>query len=313
MDDVLRFVSPYSATICASFKTVTIMPEFTSPFDIHLTVENTDSSAVDLLAEATGLSKQQIKQVMQKGAVWLEEKKTGKPRRLRRASKTPAVGDELHLYYDSRVLESIPASPQLIADQGEYSIWYKPYGLLSQGSKWGDHCTIQRWVEQNLTPQRPAFVVHRLDRAATGLIIIAHQKRMASKLAKLFAQREMEKRYQVIVHGRFPESTWPKKIDTDIDDRSARSYASLLEYNEEKDRSLLDVRIDTGRKHQIRKHLLGIGFPVVGDRLYAGEGQQEEGEENLQLTASSLTFICPVTQQEKHFKLPEVLALKLCL
>jgi len=287
------------------------MSELTSPFEIHLTVENADSNAVDLLAAATGRSKQHIKQVMQKGAVWLEEKKTGKPRRLRRAKKMPAIGDELHLYYDAAVLESIPTPPQLIADQGEYSIWYKPYGLLSQGSKWGDHCTVQRWVEQNLTPQRSAFVVHRLDRAATGLIIIAHQKRIATELSRLFAQREMEKRYQVIVHGHFPEGTWPQKIDTDIDGRNARSHAKLLKYDAEKDRSLLEVRIDTGRKHQIRKHLLSIGFPVVGDRLYGGESDQKEGAENLQLTACSLAFICPVTKQDKHFELPETLMLEL--
>ncbi|HHI91923.1 MAG TPA: RNA pseudouridine synthase [Gammaproteobacteria bacterium] len=287
------------------------MPELTSPFEIHLTVDNAVSNAVSLLAEATGLSKQHIKQVMQKGAVWLEEKKTGKPRRLRRASKALAVGDELHLYYDAQVLASVPIPPQLIADQGEYSIWYKSYGLLSQGSKWGDHCTVQRWVEQNLTPQRPAFVVHRLDRAATGLMIIAHQKRIATELATLFAQRKMEKRYQVIVHGRFSESTWPQKIDTDIEGCHARSYARLLKYDAGKNHSLLDVRIDTGRKHQIRKHLLSIGFPVVGDRLYGEEEQPEAGGGNLQLTASSLLFVCPVTQQEKYFQLPEALLLKL--
>lgn len=286
------------------------MPELTLPLEIHLSIENADSSAVCLLAEATGLSRQHIKQVMQKGAVWLEEKKTGKPRRLRRASKTPAVGDKLHLYYDANVLKSIPAPPQLVADLCEYSIWYKPYGLLSQGSKWGDHCTVQRWVEQNLTPQRPAFTVHRLDRAATGLIIIAHQKRIASDLAKLFAQCKTEKRYQVIVHGRFPESAWPQKIDADIDGRHARSYVRLLKYDEKKNYSLLDVRIDTGRKHQIRKHLLNIGFSVVGDRLYGEKDKLKEGED-LQLTASNLAFVCPLTQQEKHFRLPEALMLKL--
>lgn len=295
------------------------MSELTSPFEIHLTVEDADCTAVDLLATATGLSKQHIKQVMQKGAVWLEEKKTGKPRRLRRAKKTPAVDDELHLYYDTNVLEAIPASPQLIADEGEYSIWYKPYGLLSQGSKWGDHCTVQRWVEQNLEPQRSAFVVHRLDRAATGLMIIAHHKHIATDLSALFAQREIEKRYQVIVHGQFPESSWPKKIDSEIDGRNARSHAKLLKYDAEKGRSLLDVSIDTGRKHQIRKHLLSIGFPVVGDRLYGKAGDEKtiesssekENEEDLQLTAFRLAFVCPVKKQEKCFLLPEALMLEL--
>jgi tRNA pseudouridine32 synthase/23S rRNA pseudouridine746 synthase len=251
---------------------------------------------------------------MQKGAVWLEEKKTGKPRRLRRASKVLAVGDELHLYYDADVLQAVPTPPQLIADQGEYSVWHKPYGLRSQGSKWGDHCTVQRWVEQNLTPQRPAFIVHRLDRAATGLILIAHKKGVATELSKLFAQREMEKRYQVIVHGRFPESAWPQKIDSDIDGRQARSFVSLLKYDAEKDCSLLEVRIDTGRKHQIRKHLSSIGFPVVGDRLYAGDGKAEEKAEeetDLQLCAYSLKFVCPLTGEEMHFQLPQALMLKL--
>lgn len=270
---------------------------------------------MNLLATATGLSKQHLKQVMQKGAVWLEEKKTGKPRRLRRASKALTAGDELHLYYDENVLQAVPVPPQLIADQGEYSVWYKPFGLRSQGSKWGDHCTLQRWVEQNLTPQRPAFIVHRLDRAATGLMLIAHKKTVASELAKLFAQREMEKRYQVIVHGQFPESTWPQKIDSEIDGRHARSYARLLQYDTDKNRSLLEVRIDTGRKHQIRKHLLSIGYPVVGDRLYGSndkkQGKEEQGKENLQLCAYSLKFICPLTGQEMHFQLPETLRLNL--
>lgn len=291
------------------------MSEYTSPFEIHLIVENADVTAVDLLAGKTNLSKQHIKQVMQKGAVWLEEKKIGKPRRLRRAKKTPEIGDELHLYYDSKVLEAVPTAPQLISDEDEYSIWCKPYGLLSQGSKWGDHCTVQRWVEQNLTPQRSAFVVHRLDRAATGLMLIAHQKHIASELSALFAQREIEKHYQVIVHGQFPEGTWPKKIDSEIDGRQARSYARLLKYDAEKNRSLLEVRIDTGRKHQIRKHLLSIAFPVVGDRLYGAVDKEgsvnEEGGEDLQLTACSLAFICPVTKQEKSFQLPEDLMLTL--
>ncbi len=52
-----------------------------------------------------------------------------------------------------------------------------PYGMLSQGSKWSDHCTIARFAQQHLTPERPVFIVHRLDRAATGLILIAHSKK----------------------------------------------------------------------------------------------------------------------------------------
>ena len=90
--------------------------------------------------------------------------------------------DRLHLYHDPRVLSIEPAEARMIADEGAFSIWYKPFGMLSQGSKWADHCTISRWVETHLRPQRPAFVVHRLDRAATGLMIIAHAKGVAAEV-----------------------------------------------------------------------------------------------------------------------------------
>ena len=118
-------------------------------------------SAVDLLAGATGFSRQRIKQIMQKGAVWVTLASGGEnnAQRLRRAKKVLHPGDTLHLYYDEKILSEEPPTPELIADEGTYSVWYKPYGLRSQGSKWSDHCTIARWAETHLEPQRPAFVV----------------------------------------------------------------------------------------------------------------------------------------------------------
>jgi len=65
---------------------------------------------------------------------------------------------------------------------------------------------------------------------------------------------------------------------------------------------LLTVRIDSGRKHQIRRHLAELGFPVLGDRLY---GDNRQGQ--LSLCAWSLQFICPVEQISRHYELPEAL------
>ena len=151
---------------------------------MHIEINCTDKTAVDILGESTELTKQAIKQAMTKGAVWLSRKQG--TQRVRRASKLLKPGDRLHIYYDEAVLEQHPACAVLISDEGLYSIWCKPYGMLSQGSKWGDHCTINRWIEKNLQPQRPAFIVHRLDRAATGLMIIAHQKKIAAYFSELF-------------------------------------------------------------------------------------------------------------------------------
>ena len=249
-----------------------------------------------MLAEASGLSRQRIKQLMQKGAVWVTHGRT--TRRLRRADKALQAGDELHLYYDEAVLSSEVPSARIIADEEGYSVWYKPHGMLCQGSKWGDHCTINRWAEQHLTPQRPAFIVHRLDRAASGLILLAHRKKVAAALAELFQRRMIEKRYQVLVEGRFAERERPLYIDARLDGRKAASHVRLIHYDPIQNRSLLDVKIDSGRKHQIRRHLAGIGLPVVGDRLY---GRAERRDEELQLTACYLAFKCPLSGERREY------------
>ena len=148
-------------------------------------------SLPDQLVTATGFSRQNVKRAMQKGAVWLTRGK--QTDRIRRVTKLAKPGDQVHLYYDEGILATVPTPCELISDEDAYSIWYKPYGVRSQGAKWGDHCTVYRWAEQHLEPQRPAFTVHRLDRAATGLILLAHTKGVATLLSKLFEQREIEK------------------------------------------------------------------------------------------------------------------------
>jgi len=282
-------------------------------FEKHITIDADAAPVVDLLATATGFSKQRIKQILQKGAVWVTPAGGNrKTQRLRRARKILQPGDVLHLYFDETVLAERPPVPELIADEGDYSVWYKPYGLRSQGSKWGDHCTIARWVETHLQPQRPAFVVHRLDRAASGLMIIAHGKSTAAWFSRCFEQRAIDKRYRVLVQGRFPDTPTPFTMDQDIDGRMARSHATLLDYDAAQDRSLLEVSIETGRKHQIRRHLAGAGFPVVGDRLHGGAGSVED----LQLSACSLSFRYPAgdggEDAERVYRLSESLLPNLC-
>jgi tRNA pseudouridine32 synthase/23S rRNA pseudouridine746 synthase len=266
-------------------------------FEQHIDITATDCKAVDILQQGTDLSKQLIKQAMSKGAVWLA--RDSSVQRVRRADKVLKPGDILHLYYDTGVLDKQPQDAVLVADEGSYSIWYKPYGMLSQGSKWGDHCTINRWVEKHLQPQRPAFIVHRLDRAATGLMIIAHQKKIAAYFSKLFERREIEKKYQAIVHGEFPDY---QKIDSAIEGKPSVSHMTCLKYDHVLDQSLLDVSIETGRKHQIRRHLAEAGFPIVGDRLYGAV--EDQSDRDLCLTSCYLSFISPLDDARKSYTLP---------
>jgi 23S rRNA-/tRNA-specific pseudouridylate synthase len=252
-------------------------------------------NAVTHLSLCSKLSKQQIKQAMFKGAVWLTRGK--QTQRLRRAKKILLPGDTLHLYYDEKIISEKPQAAILVADVNAYSLWYKPYGMYCQGSKWADHCTINRWIEQNT--QRPAYIVHRLDRAATGLLIISHEKKCTGALASLFQQRRLKKCYRAIVHGQFPTSDMPKTLNEPIEGREAISHVQLINYFDQADQSLVEINIETGRKHQIRRHLSGIGHPIVGERMYSTHNDSDD----LQLCSWSLTFTCPLHNKPVYYDL----------
>ena len=282
----------------------------TAKKEFHIPVSVNEISAVDYLAEASGFSKQKIKQYMQQGCVWLERVKTNEDsadyiQRLRRAKKRLTKNHVLHFYFDESVLARQTSPAVLLKDFGDYSVWNKPTGMLSQGSKWGDHCTIYRWAEKHLQPERSAFIVHRLDRAANGLIILAHKKKVASQFSKMFENREIEKHYQVTVEGEFLKGDG-LTIEDEIDNKKAISHVKELSFNQAENTSTLEVKIETGRKHQIRKHLAGIGFPVLGDRLYGSQQNVEEYQKaniDLQLQAKYLGFICPISNEKREFKL----------
>ncbi len=259
-------------------------------------MRETDQNALILLHQETSLPKQRIKLAMTHGAVWLTRGKN--TQRLRRAKRVLRVGDELHLYYNEKILSEEPIAPKLIADCGGYSVWDKPCGLRSQGSKWGDHCTVVRWAERAL--DRSSFTVHRLDRAANGLILIAHTKTIAASLSALFRERKIEKRYQAMVAGNFGEEHSPYRCEIEIDGKAAVSVIAHEKFLNKTNQSLLSVSIETGRKHQIRRHLAELGYPVVGDRLY---GNAPPLGPDLCLSARSLSFNCPVKDRQVSYEL----------
>ena len=137
---------------------------------------------------------------------------------------------------------------------------------------------------------------------ANGLIMVAHSKTVAAALARLFQGREIEKRYKAIVEGDFSVHEEPLRIELPVNDKASASIATFEALSADGTRSLVDVEIETGRKHQIRRHLAESGFPIVGDRLY---GNGVEGGEDMQLTAYLLAFECPVTDQHVEYRLPD--------
>lgn len=260
----------------------------------HLEVSG-KTNVLERLFGETELSKRALKEVLRKGAVWLTRGRG--TRRLRRAKAPLRPGDVLHLYYDPAVLNAEPPPARLVADEGAYSVWDKPCGMFSQGSKWGDHCTIGRWSEAHLEPQRTSFVIHRLDRATRGLILLAHSKTAAQALSKLFAARELTKVYEAWVEGH-PELD-EQTLEEPLDDRPAKTRIYVRERSAS-GQAHLEVHLDTGRKHQIRRHLSQIGHPIVGDRLY---GSGAEGGPDLQLSAVRLEFACPLSGTARRYDL----------
>ncbi len=292
----------------------------------ELSATKNEQTALDLLAEATGISKLRIKDAMNKGAVWWTL--NGKQLRLRRATKKLLKGSKIQFFYDPQVLSRKPETPDCILDAGRYSIWYKPSGMLAQGSQWGDHCSILRWVEvnghtknldtpnQNTTrslmteklntktrgevtaknASRDCFLVHRLDAHAAGLMMLAHDSKMAATLSQLFQGRDIKKCYQAWVKDSGHLLADSMTITNALDGKSAITQIKKIATADHK--ALLDITIETGRKHQIRRHLSDIGHPIIGDSLYG-----TKSESGLQLLAYKLEFCCPITKEHQIIEL----------
>jgi len=119
----------------------------------------------------------------------------------------------------------------------------------------------------------------------------------------LFRDREIEKRYRALVAGDFSKHSLPLRMDDPIDGKPAVSIIERSELMADGERSALTVRIESGRKHQIRRHLAGLGHPVIGDRLY---GSGEGAVPDLQLNACFLAFQCPISGEEVEYQVSGV-------
>jgi 23S rRNA pseudouridine1911/1915/1917 synthase len=167
-------------------------------------------------------------------------------------------------------------------------------------------------------PARPG-IVHRLDRDTSGLLVVARDDETLRRLQGLLRRRRIERRYQALVHGRPPSRRGrieapigrdrrnPARVSLETDaPRDAVTHFELVEARP--GWSLLDVRLETGRTHQIRVHLAAIGHPVCADPLYGHAG--ELGLDRQFLHAASLRFPHPADGHpvEAHAPLPADLA-----
>ncbi len=164
-------------------------------------------------------------------------------------------------------------------------------------------------------------IVHRLDKDTSGVIVVAKNDKAHIHLSEQIKNHEVEKIYWALVRGIVKENeatiSMPigrstkdrKKMAVDRKGKEAITHFRVLERYPEHQCTLLEIKIETGRTHQIRVHLSEIGYPVIGDTVYSN-GKNEWNIEGQCLHAKSLSFTHPISGQKMKIEapLPEYLA-----
>jgi len=192
----------------------------------------------------------------------------------------------------------------------------KPAGLLTIATERERERTLYAWLYDHVKRQRPPgriFIVHRLDREASGLLVFAKTPEAKEFLQKQFSNRTAGRVYKAMVDGRVDEDA--KTIESYLaENRAHRSYSTpdrrigkqaITHFRVVKRsprRTLLEVELGSGRKHQIRVHLAELGHPITGDRVYGGSAKNPLGR--LALHAERLVFRHPATGERKQFESP---------
>jgi tRNA pseudouridine32 synthase / 23S rRNA pseudouridine746 synthase len=183
----------------------------------------------------------------------------------------------------------------------------KPSGLLSVPGK-GPH--LQDCLSARVQSQYPdALIVHRLDMATSGLLVMARRARVQRQLSQAFASRTVDKRYVALVGGQLvPSPThewrdidlpigpdWPQrprqKVDT-LGGKPSLTRYRVIGYDARADTTRLELAPLTGRTHQLRVHLQALGHAILGDQLYACPLMQAKSC-RLSLHASRLSLAHP--------------------
>jgi 23S rRNA pseudouridine1911/1915/1917 synthase len=173
------------------------------------------------------------------------------------------------------------------------------HGLLALGAAGGD-------------PERPG-IVHRLDRDTSGLLVVARSEEAHARLSRAIRDREVDRRYLALVRGeprsRTGRITAPIGRDRrdrtrhSLDTETPREAVTWFEVRERLgERALLDVRLETGRTHQIRVHLEAVELPVSGDPVYGVA--RDLGLERQFLHADRLSLEHPFSGEHVAFESP---------
>ncbi len=259
-----------------------------------------------LAARRLETSRSIVQRIIQEGLLRVDGEEAVPSYRVRGGERVEARMPE-----EGLLPEEIPVP--VVFEEDHLLVVDKPAGLVvhpGAGSASGTlvNALLGRGIAGGEEPSRPG-VVHRLDRDTSGLMVLAKGEPAYSKLVEAMSGRRVRRVYRAVVVGEgLPETgTVDSPVGRDPENptlmaagvgRSAITHFEVL--REAAGHTMLRVRLETGRTHQIRVHLSAIGYPVYADPLY---GTAVPGR-RLWLHAENLAFVHPVTGEELEFDSP---------
>ena len=206
---------------------------------------------------------------------------------------------------------------EVVYADADLLVCHKPSGLLAVPGRGEDKQDCLSARAQAAYPG--ALIVHRLDMATSGLIVLARHPEAQRRLSMAFAARQVHKRYTAVVAGLLadpPEASgwglidlpmcvdWPNRPKSHIDPIHGKPSQTRWRVLERRHSPWPQTRVElepvTGRSHQLRLHLLALGHPIVGDALYAPPEVQMQAP-RLLLHAHHLALAQPMTGQTLSF------------
>ncbi len=215
-------------------------------------------------------------------------------------------GDVVHWIESERPLPAVFQLPIPIIYEDEHlAVINKPAGIAVSGNQ---HRTIKNALPFNLTPShlegalRRPLPVHRLDGPTSGLLLVAKTSAASVHLSRQFQERSIKKEYLAVAMGKLSNTG---TINNPLDNKEAiTKYEVLQTVPSLRSNFLSSVRLlpETGRTHQLRRHLAGVGCPILGDALYGREGEVLK-HKGLFLCAMALSFAHPISKQQMEVRM----------
>ncbi|OPH56604.1 RNA pseudouridine synthase [Paenibacillus ferrarius] len=262
-----------------------------------------------LIEKLSSLGRNSVKAILARGQVAVNGKAVT-------AYNHPLLPDQTVTINKDKIVEDIPlAGMSILHEDDDVIVIQKDAGLLSIAANTQENeITAYRQLTahvRNHDPKARIFVVHRLDRDTSGVMMFAKNEKAQQHLQNTWQESVKERTYVALVEGmvKKPEGTissWLKEHTKSLkmfstpypnDGQHAVTHYKTIQTN--RSFSLLEVNLETGRKNQIRVHMQDIGHPVVGDKKY-GAKTKEIGR--LGLHARVLAFIHPTTGQLLRFE-----------